>query len=78
MERAGIRREQGFAGVQRFADGEALWVLGREGDASHLVLLEGGRCHSYAAQPALEPVASVRSSSMGTSAFMLGAWKSLA
>jgi hypothetical protein len=27
---------------------------------------------------ALDPVASVRSSSMGTSAFMLGAWKSLA
>ena len=27
---------------------------------------------------ALEPVASVRSSSIGTSAFMLGAWKSLA
>ena len=42
------------------ADGGLLYALGLEGSASHLVLIEGGRCHSYSAHPALEPLALLR------------------
>jgi hypothetical protein len=42
------------------ADGGLLYALGLEGSASHLVLVDGQRCYSYHAQPALEPLALLR------------------
>ena len=78
---APLHRRRGGVGVAAGGGAglaaDAAFEVGEHRPACH-VLAPPSRLIETLTRSALEPVASVRSSSIGTSAFMFGVWKSLA